>query len=132
MSVVKDYGMVKVVREIDDYDREKYGVTTHHSRKPTKWFNQQKDAELYADIALATGLREENTGSRGVPPSVALGDKHVVIAYILTLDGYDKTWFKAKGYTRDTLNTYLTRLRKDAEEEKEKIRELDEFEGEDL
>ncbi|MFB6283644.1 MAG: hypothetical protein ABEK59_06885 [Halobacteria archaeon] len=49
---------------------------------------------------------------------------------MLTLKGYSKTLFERKGYTRDTLNTYLTRLRKDAEKKKEKIKE--QLDGEDL
>lgn len=70
-------------------------------------------AELYALVYFDVGrFREEQTGDRGVPPTVAAAGNDAVYAYLATQQGMSVEWLtRFFDVERETVHTYFSRVR---------------------
>jgi hypothetical protein len=83
-----------------------------------KRFRSLERAKLYADVqTVMGGFREEKSGERGVPPSVARAREDVLIAYLVANPTMGVTWVaRSFDLDEDTVRDYTDMVRKRAEE----------------
>jgi hypothetical protein len=81
---------------------------------------ERQQAEDLAAVAILTGFREEKTGRRGIPPSVAAAGMPEQVTYMFAHpdNGVNSAeWFEgAYGIDRETVYAYVSRVRSEAEE----------------
>ena len=88
---------------------------------PVKAFRNPDKARLYADVqTVMGGFREEKTGERGVPPSVARAREDVLIAYLVSNETMGVEWV-ARFYDieEDVVRDYVQMVRDRAEKQRE-------------
>jgi len=106
--------------------REERGETAdlYHYEGPlgdVKVFENPDKARLYADVQTVTGgFREEKTGERGVPPSVARAREDVLMAYLVSNETMGVEWV-ARFYDieEDVVRDYVQMVRDRAEKQRE-------------
>lgn len=84
-------------------------------------FENPGKARLYADVhTVMGGFREEKTGERGVPPSVARAREDVLMAYLVSNPTMGVEWV-ARFYDieEDVVRDYVQMVRDRAEEQRE-------------
>ena len=110
----------KIVRTVDDAGHERY-----HFEAPLegrmKTFENFDKARLYADVYDAMGgFREEKTGERGVPPSVARAREDILMAYLVAQPTMGTEWV-ARHYDlpEERIRGYVRGVRERAQEQRE-------------
>jgi hypothetical protein len=108
-----------------DERRYRFEATMYEGKE----FELKEFAELYADVYFAVdSFREEKTGRRGVPPAVAAAGKPELAAYILSAHRgvHTNEWLEHFfDVERETIQTYLSRVRRKAEETRDRLEEKD-------
>jgi hypothetical protein len=81
-------------------------------------FESRDDALMYAAVYVAVGpFREEKTGRRGVPPTVARAGREALVAYLTTQRGMSIQWAAHKfDIEPETVYKYRSAIRAKAEE----------------
>lgn len=90
-----------------------------------KSFENPDKARLYADVYAAMGgFREEKTGERGVPPSVARAREDVLMAYLVAQPTMSTEWV-ARHYDlpEEQIRDYVRGVRDRAEQQREEADE---------
>jgi len=92
---------------------------------PVKAFRNPDKARLYADVqTVMGGFREEKTGERGVPPSVARAREDVLIAYLVSNETMGVEWVaRAFDISDEEVRTHVDLVGTRAEEERGKTDE---------
>lgn len=90
-DVLEEYDhSCRIVRDDED------GYERYHYEGPlgrVKSFDNPDKARLYADVqTVMGGFREEKTGERGVPPSVARAREDVLMAYLAAQPSMSTEW----------------------------------------
>lgn len=117
-DVVEEYAhSCRIVR--DDENRYK----RYHYEGPMgriKSFDNPDKARLYADVqTVMGGFREEKTGERGVPPSVARAREDVLMAYLAAQPSMSMEWVARHfDLPEDRVREYIRALRNRAEKER--------------
>jgi DNA-binding CsgD family transcriptional regulator len=91
-------------------------------------FEDPELAELYADVYWCADMFSENeTGERGVPPRVARRGQEAIVAYCIARSpGTSVEWAAAEfDVSEDTVRTYLSRVRRQAEVQREAYEEAE-------
>lgn len=118
-EVVEEYAHgCRLVRE-DENGYERYHYEGPMGR--IKSFDNPGKARLYADVhTVMGGFREEKTGERGVPPSVARAREDVLMAYLAAQPSMSVEWV-ARHFElpEDRVREYIDSLRDRAEEKRE-------------
>lgn len=116
-------GDVRIYGWVDDFeDRYGFEAPGHVGKE----FPDPDLAELYADVYFAVGgFREERTGDRGIPHTVARDGQDTIAAYLLSAcSGTSVTWLSRQfDVEKDTVRTYLSRVRRRARERREELDE---------
>lgn len=119
-ELVEEYPHSKIVM----YPKEG-GVDEYHFVVPLegrmKSFENPDRARLYADVYDAMGgFREEKTGERGVPPSVARAREDILMAYMVSNPTMGLTWV-ARHYDlpEDRIRQYVRGVRERAEKQRQ-------------
>jgi len=88
-------------------------------------FDTLDSAELWVDVYFAVGgFTEEDTGERGVPPEVAIADREVLAAYLMTHADTDIDQLaEFFDVSKNTIYSYLSRARARGEEARNQIEE---------
>ena len=87
-------------------------------------FESEGRARLYADIqTVVGGFREEKTGERGVPPTVARAfDENLLMAYHVATPSMGVTWTaRAFGIDESEVRSAVATVRDRAEEKREGV-----------
>jgi hypothetical protein len=119
-EVVEDYGDgTQIVRERDEDGHEWYHFESPLERMQT--FENPHNARIYADVYEAMGgFREEKTGERGVPPSVARARHDVLVSYLACQPSMSVTWAARHfGIDEQEVKQYITMVRERAEASRE-------------
>jgi hypothetical protein len=91
-ELVEEYPHSKIVRDVDEAGYERYHFIVPLEGRMKSFENPDK-ARLYADVYDAMGgFREEKTGERGVPPSVARAREDVLMAYLVAQPTMSTEW----------------------------------------
>lgn len=91
-EIVEVYDHSKIVRDVDASGFEQYHFVVPLEGR-MKTFESVGKARLYADVYDAMGgFREEKTGERGVPPSVARAREDVLMAYLTAQPTMSTEW----------------------------------------
>lgn len=90
-DVIEEYAHdCRIVRETENSYEE------YHYEGPlgrVQSFESLSKARLYADVhTVIGGFREEKTGERGVPPSVARAHEDVIMAYLAAQPSMSMEW----------------------------------------
>ena len=81
----------RIIREHIEDDEDRYHYEGPLGR--VKSFYSPDHARIYADVHTITGgFREEKTGERGVPPTVARAREDVLIAYLVSNPTMGTEW----------------------------------------
>jgi hypothetical protein len=118
-DVVEEYSHgCRIVRE------EENGYERYHYEGPmgrVKSFENPDKARLYADVhTVMGGFREEKTGERGVPPSVARAREDVIMAYLAAQPSMSMEWVARHfDLPEDRVREYIASLRDRAEQKRE-------------
>jgi hypothetical protein len=118
-EVIEQYAhSCSIVRE------EENGYERYHYRGPMgrmKTFENPDKARLYADVhTVMGGFREEKTGERGVPPSVARAREDVMMAYLAAQPSMSIQWVARHfDLPEDRVREYIASLRDRAKEKSE-------------
>ena len=119
MEIVEQYSHdCRVVREGGE------GEPTFHYEGPlerVQTFASESKATLYADVQeLMGGFREEKTGERGVPPSVARARHDVLVSYLACQPSMSVTW-AARHFdiAEEEVRQYIAMVRERAEASRE-------------
>jgi len=89
-EVIEERGGVTIVRE-DVAGYERYHVENPLDRM--KSFDSLDRARLYADVyTLVGGFREEKTGERGAPPTIAQARQDIQMAYYASTPSMSVEW----------------------------------------
>lgn len=119
-EIVEDYDHSKIVCDVDASGVERYHFVTPLEGR-MKTFENPDKARLYADVYDAMGgFREEKTGERGVPPSVARAREDVLMAYLVSNETMGTTWV-ARHYDlpEEQIREYVRGVRERAAEMRE-------------
>jgi len=119
-EIVEDYGHGKIVRDVDASGFEQYHFVVPLEGRMKSFENAGK-ARLYADVYEAMGgFREEKTGERGVPPSVARAREDVLMAYLTAQPSMSTEWV-ARHYDlpEEQIREYVRGVRERAEQQRE-------------
>jgi len=118
-KIIEEYAHdCRIVREDEN------GYEMYHYEGPlgrVKSFESLDKARLYADVqTVMGGFREEKTGERGVPPSVARAREDVIMAYLVSNETMGVEWV-ARFYDieEDVVRDYVQMVRDRAEEQRE-------------
>lgn len=119
-EIYKQYPGNARIHEFKDKD----GVICYEFKAPMhegREFSNKWAAELYADVYWAVdSFREEKSGERGVPPEIAIEGKPEIAAYLLTSPSISMDWIMTFfDVERETIHTYLSRVRSKAEAARE-------------
>lgn len=123
--VVEDYpGEVRITEHSVGTD----GDTIYYFDAPMHepmYFDDPDTARLYADVYFdVDSFREEKSGERGVPPAGAAAGTDTLAAYLITQQGMSTEWLmRWMDVERETVHTYLSRVRTRAEERREELSE---------
>lgn len=119
-EVVEEYAhSCRIVRETDEAGEDRYHYEGPMGR--VKSFYSLDKARLYADVQTAMGgFREEKTGERGVPPSVARAREDVLMAYLASNPTMSLEWV-ARHFDmhENEVREYIQVLRKRAADKRE-------------
>jgi len=118
-DVIEEYAhSCRIVRE-DESGYERYHYEGPMGR--IKSFENPDKARLYADVhTVMGGFREEKTGERGVPPSVARAREDVIMAYLAAQPSMSIQWVARHfDLPEDRVREYIASLRDRAEEKRE-------------
>lgn len=91
-------------------------------------FEDPEHAELYADVYwVADMFNEKETGERGIPPRVARRGQEAIVAYCIARSPSTSVEWAAAEFdvSEDTVRTYLSRVRRQAEVQREAYAEED-------
>ena len=119
-EVVEDYGHGKIVRDVDGAGADRYHFVVPLEGRMKSFENPDK-ARLYADVYDAMGgFREEKTGERGVPPSVARAREDLLMAYLVAQPTMSTEWV-ARHYDlpEGQIRQYVRGVRERAEQQRE-------------
>jgi hypothetical protein len=119
-ELVEDYPHGKIVREPNSTGADRYHFEVPLEGRMKSFENPGK-ARLYADVYAAMGgFREEKTGERGVPPSVARAREDVLMAYLVAQPTMGTTWV-ARHYDlpEEQIREYVRGVRERAEQQRE-------------
>jgi hypothetical protein len=117
-DVVEEYPHnCRIVRDDEN------GYKRYHYEGPmgrVKSFDNPDKARLYADVqTVMSGFREEKTGERGVPPSVARAREDVVMAYLAAQPSMSMEWVARHfDLPEDRVREYIQVLQNRANEER--------------
>ena len=114
-EVVEDYGDgTQIVREQDGDGYERFHFDSPLERMKT--FETLQSARIYADVyEVMGGFREEKTGERGVPPSIARARHDVLVAYLACQPSMSITWAARHfGVDEEEIKQYMTMVRERA------------------
>jgi hypothetical protein len=120
-TVVEEYPhSCRIVREEREGEEPLYHYEGPLDREKT--FRSLSRAQLYADVQTVTGgFREEKTGERGVPPTVARAREDVLIAYHVATPTQGVTWTaRAFDLEEDEVRLYVDMVRDRAETRRER------------
>jgi len=118
-EVIEEYAhSCRIVRENEN------GYERYHYEGPmgrVKSFENPDKARLYADVqSVMGGFREEKTGERGVPPSVARAREDVIMAYLAAQPSMSIQWVARHfDLPEDRVREYIASLRDRAEQQRE-------------
>lgn len=115
----------RIVREDEN------GYERYHYEGPLgriKSFEDPAKARLYADVhTVMGGFREEKTGERGVPPSVARAREDVLMAYLAAQPSMSAEWVARHfDLPEERVREYIGPLRDRAEKKRNETAENDE------
>lgn len=119
VDIVEDYSDgVRIVREVID------GYEQYHFEDPMgrlQTFENPDKARLYADVyEVMGGFREEKTGERGVPPSIARAREDVMMAYLAAQPTMSLAWVARHfDLPEDRVREYISSLQNRAEQARE-------------
>jgi hypothetical protein len=119
-DLVEEYTHSKNVRDVDASGFQQYHFVVPLEGR-MKSFESRDKARLYADVYDAMGgFREEKTGERGVPPSVARAREDVLMAYLTAQPSMSTEWV-ARHYDlpEDQIREYVRGVRERAEQQRE-------------
>jgi len=119
-ELVEEYPHSKIMRDVDEAGYERYHFVVPLEGRMKSFENPDK-ARLYADVYDAMGgFREEKTGERGVPPSVARAREDVLMAYLTAQPTLSLEWV-ARHYDlpEDQIRDYVRGVRERAEQQRE-------------
>jgi|GEM_PF-6890075 len=91
-------------------------------------FEDLELAELYADVYwVADMFNEKETGERGIPPRVARRGQEAIVAYCIARSPSTSVEWAAAEFdvSEGTVRTYLSRVRRQAEVQREAFAEKD-------
>lgn len=117
-EVIEEYAHgCRIVREDEN------GYKYYHYEGPlgrVKSFENEGKARLYADVhTVMGGFREEKTGERGVPPSVARAREDVIMAYLAAQPSMSIEWVARHfDLPEERVREYIGLLRDRAEQER--------------
>ncbi len=118
-EIVEDYGRgCRIVRDNEN------GYTMYHFEDPmgrVQSFENPGKARLYADVyEVMGGFREEKTGERGVPPSIARAREDVLASYLVSSPTMGVEW-AARFYDveEDVIRDYCQMVQQRAQEQRE-------------
>lgn len=117
---LEDYGHGKIVRDTDSAGTDRYHFVVPLEGRMKSFENPDK-ARLYADVYDAMGgFREEKTGERGVPPSVARAREDVLMAYLVAQPTMSTEWV-ARHYDlpEEQIRQYVRGVRERADQQRE-------------
>ena len=118
---------------LEEYDHscrivrdDENGYERYHYEGPlgrVKSFDNPDKARLYADVqTVMGGFREEKTGERGVPPSVARAREDVLMAYLAAQPSMSTEWVARHFDLPDgRVREYTRVLRSRAEEKRRNL-----------
>lgn len=109
-------------------------TTTYLYESPSgerKAFEEVEKARLYADVQTITGgFREEKTGKRGAPPTVAQAREDVLMGYYAAQPGMSKQWVAEQfNLPEDRVQEYIRSLRTRAEQKRADIEDRTQNDG---
>lgn len=119
-EVVEEYAHdCRIVHEVDPGGEDLYHY--ENALGHVKAFRDLDKARLYADVQTVTdGFREEKTGERGVPPTVARAREDVLMAYLASNPTMSVEWVAQHfDLSQERVREYIRSLRNRAKQLRE-------------
>ena len=119
MKLIEEYAhSCRIIKEFRENIPNKYHYEGPMGR--IKSFENPDKARLYADVQTVTGgFREEKTGERGAPPTVAQSREDVLMAYYAAQPTMSMQWVAAQfDLPEDRVREYVRSLRTRAEQQR--------------
>lgn len=116
-DVVEEYEHnCRIVREYVEGEEDRFHYEGPLGR--VKSFYSLDKARLYADVHTVTGgFREEKTGERGIPPTVARAREDVVMAYLVSNPTTGMKWVaRAYDLPEEQVRSYVELIQNRATE----------------